>query len=143
MVDILSGQCCEGESEKGKAVAGAELEDESVYREKESQELEALVHPDLKKDVGASVTGQYELVAIVTHKGAEADAGHYIGFVKKRALHSFGVSAGPALDEDDEDWYKFDDDKVSIFPAEKLETLSGGGEDASAYVLLYRTRPLV
>ncbi len=52
----------EGESEEGKAVAGAELEDESVYREKESKELEALVHPDLKKDVGASVTGQYELV---------------------------------------------------------------------------------
>ena len=89
--------------------------------------------------------------AIVTHKGAEADAGHYIGFVKKRALHSNPVAAGaagagatgPQLDEDDEDWYKFDDDKVSIFPAEKLETLSGGGQDASAYVLLYRARPLV
>ena len=85
--------------------------------------------------------------AIVTHKGAEADAGHYIGFVKKRALHNSpfapGASAGAKPDEDDEDWYKFDDDKVSIFPAEKLETLSGGGQDASAYVLLYRTRPLV
>ncbi|PIL26025.1 hypothetical protein GSI_11779 [Ganoderma sinense ZZ0214-1] len=136
----------EGETEKGKAVAGAELEDESVYREKEGKELDALVHPDLKKDVGASLTGQYELVAIVTHKGAEADAGHYIGFVKKRALHSSsgsGAAPRPPLDEDDEDWYKFDDDKVSIFPAEKLETLSGGGQDASAYVLLYRARPLV
>ncbi|KAI1787341.1 cysteine proteinase [Ganoderma leucocontextum] len=135
----------EGEGEKGKAVAGAELEDESVYREKEGKELDALVHPDLKKDAGASVTGQYELVAIVTHKGAEADAGHYIGFVKKRALHSSpsASGSGPSPDEDDEDWYKFDDDKVSIFPAEKLETLSGGGQDASAYVLLYRTRPLV
>ena len=82
----------------------------------------------------------------MTHKGAEADAGHYIGFVKKRALHissGSGATAGPNLEEDDEDWYKFDDDKVSIFPAEKLETLSGGGEDASAYVLLYRARPLV
>ena len=78
--------------------------------------------------------------AIVTHKGAEADAGHYIGFGKKRALHSPG---GTSLDEDDEDWYKFDDDKVSILPAEKLETLSGGGQDASAYVLLYRSRQLV
>ena len=85
--------------------------------------------------------------AIVTHKGAEADAGHYIGFVKKRALQAApiasGAAAGPTPDEDDEDWYKFDDDKVSIFPAEKLETLSGGGQDASAYVLLYRSRPLV
>ncbi|KAI8996329.1 cysteine proteinase [Trametes punicea] len=136
----------EGE-DKGKAVTQIDLEEESVYREREGKELEALVHPDIKADVGASTTGQYELVAIVTHKGAEADAGHYIGFVKKRILHSSplapGASAGPAPDEDDEDWYKFDDDKVSIFPAEKLETLSGGGQDASAYVLLYRSRPLV
>lgn len=46
------------------------------------------------------------------------------------------------LDEGDEDWYKFDDEKVSVFPAEKLGTLDGGGEDASAYVLLYRTKSL-
>lgn len=31
------------------------------------------------------------------------------------------------LDEDDDDWYKFDDDKVSLFPGEKLATLGGGG----------------
>ncbi|KAL1943182.1 hypothetical protein VTO73DRAFT_4257 [Trametes versicolor] len=136
----------EGE-DKGKAVAVVDLEEESVYREREGKELEALLHADIKADVGASTTGQYELVGIVTHKGAEADAGHYIGFVKKRALHASplapGAASGAVPDEDDEDWYKFDDDKVSIFPAEKLETLSGGGQDASAYVLLYRTRPLV
>ena len=45
-------------------------------------------------------------------------------------------------DEDDEDWYKFDDNKVSIFPKDKLTTLDGGGEDSSAYVLLYKTKPL-
>ena len=60
----------------------------------------------------------------MTHKGAEADAGHYIGFVKKRALHrapalpaglstlaavaglEVEVPARPTLAEDDEDWYK-------------------------------------
>ena len=46
------------------------------------------------------------------------------------------------LGEDDEDWYKFDDEKVSIFPKEKLATLDGGGEDSSAYVLLYRSKTL-
>src|SRR6267154_449229 len=77
--------------------------------------------------------------AIVTHKGAAADAGHYIGFVKKRVFHNNkspfsaeGAAAAPAppapsVDEDDEDWYKFDDDKVSDFPKEKLATLDGGG----------------
>jgi ubiquitin carboxyl-terminal hydrolase 14 len=58
----------------------------------------------------------------VTHKGAAADAGHYIGFVKKSVFHP------EAEADDDEDWYKFDDDKVSVFPREKLATLDGGGE---------------
>jgi hypothetical protein len=74
--------------------------------------------------------------AIVTHKGAAADAGHYIGFVKKSVFHGAkapsadGVAApapASAFDDDDEDWYKFDDDKVSDFPKEKLTTLDGGG----------------
>jgi ubiquitin carboxyl-terminal hydrolase 14 len=56
----------------------------------------------------------------VTHKGAAADAGHYIGFVKQSVFHPGAEDAG-------EDWYKFDDDKVSPFPAEKLATLDGGG----------------
>ncbi|KIK95193.1 hypothetical protein PAXRUDRAFT_779329 [Paxillus rubicundulus Ve08.2h10] len=119
-----------------------DLEDESVYRTKELAELEALVDPGLKADFGCT---------IVTHKGAQADSGHYIGFVKKSVFHG-GKSAvaaaaastsGKAFDEDDEDWYKFDDDKVSIFPKEKLRTIDGGGEDSSAYVLLYKSKSLV
>jgi len=119
----------------------SKLEEESVYRERERAELEALISPDVKDDVGASATGLYDLVAIITHKGAAADAGHYIGFVKKSVFHpreSEGSASG--IDDDDEDWYKFDDDKVSEFPAEKLATLDGGGEDASAYVLLYKSK---
>lgn len=96
--------------------------------------------------------------AIVTHKGAAADAGHYIGFVKKSVFEAYrnpdnkpaigqtGSSTGGKTIADidaiegDEDWYKFDDEKVSVFPKEKLSTIDGGGEDASAYVLLYRTK---
>lgn len=147
----------------GPAATDVELKDESVYREGELKELEGLVHADLKADVGCSVSGLYELVgeflgyiplvltltrpnpAIVTHKGAAADAGHYMAFVKKSVFHPVSYSADGAtgsLDEDDEDWYKFDDNKVSIFPKEKLTTLDGGGEDSSAYVLLYKTKPL-
>jgi ubiquitin carboxyl-terminal hydrolase 14 len=44
--------------------------------------------------------------------------------------------------EEDQDWIKFDDDKVSAFPVEKLATLDGGGEDSSAYVLLYKSKGL-
>ncbi|KAJ7161017.1 hypothetical protein C8R46DRAFT_1038198 [Mycena filopes] len=128
-------------ADKGKAKEeeGGALEEESVYRARELAELEGLVDSGLQTDVGCSVSGLYELVAIVTHKGAAADAGHYIGFVKKSVFHP------PKLGEEqesDEDWYKFDDDKVSIFPKEKLNTLDGGGEDSAAYVLLYKTKPL-
>jgi ubiquitin carboxyl-terminal hydrolase 14 len=77
--------------------------------------------------------------AIVTHKGAEADAGHYMGYVKKSVFHA---KSGDVEAEDDEDWYRFDDDKVSVFPKEKLGTIDGGGEDSSAYVLLYRSKSL-
>lgn len=52
----------ETEKGKGKDVAGVELEDESVYREREGKELETLLPPDIKNDVGSSTTGQYELV---------------------------------------------------------------------------------
>ena len=96
-------------------------------------------------------------VAIITHKGAAADAGHYMGFVKKSVFYGYKKRDKPAtsasggdeaqmtvkeLDEieEDEDWYKFDDDKVTVFPKEKLTTLDGGGEDSSAYVLLYKSK---
>lgn len=39
-----------------------DLEEESVYRERERTELEKLVHPDIQNDVGCSLTGQYELI---------------------------------------------------------------------------------
>ncbi|KAJ3992196.1 hypothetical protein F5050DRAFT_1790129 [Lentinula boryana] len=177
-------------------VAGGALEDEEIYRAREKTELEALVDPDLRADVGASTTGLYELVAIITHKGAAADSGHYMAFVKKSVFHgppptlytgpaandagttnpesaptrtadsnameaddasaptsatitsptgidqSKQASSDPYAYEDDEDWYKFDDDKVSVFPKEKLSTLDGGGEDSSAYVLLYRSKEM-
>jgi len=182
---------------KDKAAVLGEPEDEVALRKKEAAELSQLIDDDTKNDVGCSATGLYELVgefflsffsfrpfqsmgrvltlylyfsAIVTHKGAAADAGHYIGFVKKSVFHAYknkgglpsiasssstgapgpvatDAAASPEMTtadldalEDDEDWYKFDDERVSLFPKEKLATLDGGGEDSSAYVLLYRSK---
>lgn len=50
-------------------------EDEGNIRETERALLHSLVDPDLIKDVGSNVTGQYELCGIVTHKGISADGG--------------------------------------------------------------------
>jgi ubiquitin carboxyl-terminal hydrolase 14 len=168
-----------GEEGKGKEVPSSpEFEDELSHRKKEAAELAQLIDEDVKRDIGCSATGLYELVAIVTHKGAAADAGHYIGFVKKSVFHAYknknkepDAARGSAsriedaianlepptplegepkmttaeLDqvEDDDDWYKFDDEKVSLFPKEKLATLDGGGEDSSAYVLLYKSKSIL
>lgn len=43
-------------------VAGDELGDEGEIRKREAEELDSLAHADLKADVGANVTGVYELV---------------------------------------------------------------------------------
>ncbi|THH14376.1 hypothetical protein EW146_g5944 [Bondarzewia mesenterica] len=157
-VVIAAAKDKEGDVEMGDApeaakVEGGELKPEEVYRDGELKELEALIDPSIKEDVGSSLAGLYDLVAIITHKGAAADAGHYIGFVKRSVFHSAASlssaassSSAPStqgkFDNGDEDWYKFDDEKVSIFTADKLATLAGGGEDSSAYVLLYKSKSL-
>lgn len=77
-------------------------------------------------------------IAIVTHKGASADGGHYIGWVRKASIDPSGAQDEAAPEGDKEEWFKFDDDKVSVVTREKIATLDGGGEDSTAYILLYR-----
>jgi ubiquitin carboxyl-terminal hydrolase 14 len=48
--------------------------DEEVKRRAEEKaELEKLVNEDLKKDEGANVSGLYDLIGIVAHKGSSAE----------------------------------------------------------------------
>ncbi|TFY80689.1 hypothetical protein EWM64_g3328 [Hericium alpestre] len=143
---------------QGERLLGESVTTETEKRENERKELIALVDPHIRDDTGASETGLYDLVAIITHKGAAADSGHYMAYVKKSVFKNQGIKGAPAPStagtssqpaeevedwfKEDEDWYKFDDDKVTEFPVEKLATLDGGGEDSSAYVLLYRSKQL-
>ncbi|KAI8978991.1 hypothetical protein BDB01DRAFT_837127 [Pilobolus umbonatus] len=82
--------------------------------------------PELIKDAGCNPTGQYELCAVLTHVGRSADSGHYIAWVKKEA----------------DEWYKFDDDKVSTMRDADIERLDGGGDWHTAYIVLYRAKKL-
>ncbi|EJD49351.1 cysteine proteinase [Auricularia subglabra TFB-10046 SS5] len=118
------------------ADAGGDLEPEETIRARERGALDALVHPVLRADVGASTTGLYELAGVVAHKGASADGGHYIAFVRRDAFES--VAPGEEKPEGEEEWFKFDDEKVSVVNRDRIVALEGGGEDAVAYVLLYR-----
>ena len=97
------------------------------------------IDPELMKDVGANRSGIYELGAVVAHQGSSADSGHYTSFVKKAPRNVDDPKApGGKRKEEDGKWWWFNDDKVSEVDYDKIETLSGGGESASALILLYR-----
>ena len=89
------------------------------------KELYSLIDPELAKDEGANKSGIYELRGVVTHQGASADSGHYTSYVKKQGR--LDPKTGKRSEEDGK-WWWFNDDKVSEVDAEKIETLSGGGE---------------
>ena len=89
------------------------------------KELYALIDPELAKDEGTNPSGIYELRGVVTHQGASADSGHYTSYVKKQGR--LDPKTGKRGEEDGK-WWWFNDDKVSEVDAEKIETLSGGGE---------------
>ena len=98
------------------------------------RELFNLINPDLAKDDGANKSGLYELRGVVTHQGASADSGHYTSYVKKQG--AMDAQTGKRKEEDGK-WWWFNDDKVSEVEAEKIDTLSGGGESSvGSYYLL-------
>lgn len=83
------------------------------------KELAALVDPKVAAEAGTNQSGLYELRGVITHQGASADSGHYTAYVKKQKSNG---------SNDDGKWWWFNDDKVTEVEAEKIETLSGGGE---------------
>lgn len=112
-------------------------DDERALRAKERAEIEALIDPTLKSDAGCNASGLYDLAAVVTHKGAAADAGHYMSWVRCENASNDEFDTLPS-----NEWYQFNDDKVSVVNSEKIASLYGGGEDSVAYLLLYRARSL-
>ncbi|KAJ1565729.1 Ubiquitin carboxyl-terminal hydrolase 14 [Nowakowskiella sp. JEL0078] len=93
------------------------------------------VSNSLKTDVGANVSGVYELSAVLTHVGRAADSGHYIGWVRLPKREE-------KADNEEFTWWKFDDDTVSQISEEDIQKLEGGGDWHTAYICLYKQRPL-
>jgi len=86
---------------------------------------ESLIDPELRADVGSNPTGLYELTGVLTHAGSNADSGHWQGWTKQK---------------EGNDWWQFNDSKVSPVPESKILSLDGGGESDTAYILLYRAK---
>jgi ubiquitin carboxyl-terminal hydrolase 14 len=68
------------------------------------------------------LTGKYELIAVLTHKGRSADSGHYVAWTK----------------QDDGAWVEYDDDVLRGRNEEELMQLKGGGDHHAAYMLIYK-----
>uniref|UniRef100_A0A673YAV7 Ubiquitin carboxyl-terminal hydrolase n=1 Tax=Salmo trutta TaxID=8032 RepID=A0A673YAV7_SALTR len=106
------------------------------YKEKESVNAKVLKVDKPKEvkyepfsfddDLGSNNSGYYDLQAVLTHQGRSSSSGHYVGWVKRK----------------EDEWVKFDDDKVSVVSPEDILRLSGGGDWHIAYVLLYGPRRL-
>jgi len=73
-------------------------------------------------------TGQYELVAVLTHQGMSADGGHYVGWVRQS--------------DDQDDWLEFNDKKVEKRTYADIQKLTGfgGAQWHIAYMCLYKTK---
>lgn len=83
--------------------------------------------PNFNNGVPTDFSGTYELFGVVTHKGRDADSGHYIGWVRQ--------AEGSDL------WWKFDDDVVSEVRTVDVLALKGGGDWHTAYLNFYRCAP--
>lgn len=97
---------------------------------KEEQKEEDIKEHDetLYRKIGTGLeTGNYELIAVLTHQGRTSDSGHYVAWVHKKG----------------EDWYKYDDDKVSEVKLEEILNLRGGGDWHMAYYCIYRKIEIV
>uniref|UniRef100_A0A3P9NK09 Ubiquitin carboxyl-terminal hydrolase n=1 Tax=Poecilia reticulata TaxID=8081 RepID=A0A3P9NK09_POERE len=110
---------------KFKEMEDKKLEKQQQKKPDASKEVkhEPFSFPD---DLGSNNSGYYDLQAVLTHQGRSSSSGHYVGWVKRK----------------EDEWVKFDDDKVSVVSPEDILRLSGGGDWHIAYVLLYGPRRL-
>jgi hypothetical protein len=118
--------------EKKEEEVDMEVDDEEAAALKAaiamSMDAEAKLEDVLMKDgaagpgLPASFKGNYEVCAVVTHKGREADGGHYMGWVRQSG----------------DDWLVFDDSDVSPCKTEDIMNLKGGGDWHMAYLTLWR-----
>lgn len=88
----------------------------------------------------AEFQGEYELFAVVTHKGRDADGGHYMAWVKADSNSGRKAEKIADTEEENEDWFVFDDDEVSPCKTEDVLKLKGGGDWHMSYLNFYRAK---
>lgn len=139
----LKGEDVAMEETKDKSM-NAEMQNESMDEELQAALAMSMTDGDEQKidvpglGLPSDFQGKYELFAVVTHKGRDADGGHYMGWVK--ADHQSHLSKIADTDEENEDWFCFDDDEVSPCKTEDVLKLKGGGDWHMSYINFYRAK---
>lgn len=129
--------------EKGAAsseAAGEEDAEDAALKAALAMSMEE-PSPPVGPGLPADFKGYYELFAVVTHKGRDADGGHYMGWVKaQQGTSSKKTEKIADSDEDNDDWFVFDDDEVSPCKTEDVLKLKGGGDWHMSYLNFYRAK---
>jgi ubiquitin carboxyl-terminal hydrolase 14 len=120
------------ESIKGPQPASTTLKNEKAAPDKEAGDGRDAEMTDAEEtstmqdqDFTGKMTGRFNLVACLTHRGRTLDSGHYVAWVKEKG---------------DDCWVQFDDDKLIPRKSEDIIGLKGGGDWHSAYLLLYQAQ---
>jgi ubiquitin carboxyl-terminal hydrolase 14 len=122
---------------------GTKTDGAAADEDEELQKALAMSMEDTPPPVGpglpANFQGVYELFAVVTHKGRDADGGHYMAWVKADSNRG-EVKTIADTEEQNEDWFVFDDDEVSPCKTEDVLKLKGGGDWHMSYLNFYRAK---
>ena len=124
--DVAAAAKAEGDNEEADALQAAL-----------AMSMETSV-PPVGPGLPEQFQGIYELFAVVTHKGRDADGGHYMGWVKADTQSDNKKIAD--TEEVNEDWFVFDDDEVSPCKTEDVLKLKGGGDWHMSYLNFYRAK---
>ncbi|CAA6672822.1 unnamed protein product [Spirodela intermedia] len=113
---------------KGKKNSSAEGDDSKKAAAEGSSSLgessNAPTQEAGKSEKKPHLTGIYDLVAVLTHKGRSVDSGHYVAWAK----------------QENGKWVEFDDDSPVPQREEDITKLSGGGDWHMAYLCMYKAR---
>lgn len=116
------------DAQKGPGAAAAAAAAASTSGDKGADaEMTEAEDGDAEKgqDYTGRLTGRYDLIAVLTHKGRTLDSGHYVAWVKQGG---------------EDVWVQFDDEKLIPRKGEDIVALKGGGDWHTAYLMLWRAQ---
>ncbi|MXQ91814.1 hypothetical protein E5288_WYG019776 [Bos mutus] len=83
----------------------------------------------------------YDLCSVVVHSGLSSESGHYYCYAREGAARPAPALGAAERPEPDNQWYLFNDTRVSFSSFESVSNVTSFFPKDTAYVLFYRQRP--